>query len=251
MNKEILKNILKASSAEFSYEEIRNMLDEELEKPEEEMDSDLIELCIEALSRENTVENTDKTEGVANTKKKTNIRRIFLIAAIVAVLSIVTVSAGADIFSIDTENGIVCIFGKQISLNIKSLNHEKVFEELKKQGIDNVHLLPVFLDDTCDLEIENTQTDMQTIKFVFSSTDIYGKIMIRTNSTVKYNLESIQLLSDVEQIEQININGTDVIVVSTTDSRIVTYYNSENSNYKIFFNNSSFEEVFNLLENYQ
>ncbi len=246
MNKEILKSILETSSAEFSYEEIQNMLDEELEKNEEEMDTDLIDLCIEVLSREST----EKTVSTDDTKKRNSIRRIFLIAAVVAVLSVLTVSASAEIFSVDTETGIVCIFGKQISLNIKQLRHINENEELSEQDLENINLLPMFLEDNCKLTYDTSLQNFEdNINFNFITNDISGYINIRKNSLCEYNLESIQLLADVEQIKQISVNGISVIIASFCDSNVFAYYNLQNSNYKILFRNSSFEEVLKLLAN--
>lgn len=246
MNKEILKSILETSSAEFSYEEIQNMLDEELEKNEEEMDTDLIDLCIEVLSREST----EKTVSTDDTEKRNSIRRIFLIAAVVAVLSVLTVSASAEIFSVDTETGIVCIFGKQISLNIKQLRHINENEELSEQDLENINLLPMFLEDNCKLTYDTSLQNFEdNINFNFITNDISGYINIRKNSLCEYNLESIQLLADVEQIKQINIDGISVIIASFADSNVFAYYNLQNSNYKILFRNSSFEEVLKLFAN--
>ena len=52
MNKKILKEILKTESVSFSYEEIQQILDEELEKSADEMDTQLIDLCIDVLLKE-------------------------------------------------------------------------------------------------------------------------------------------------------------------------------------------------------
>ena len=137
MNKEILKSILEASSIEFSYDEVNEMLEEELSKPVELMDTDLVDLCLEVLTGKKPggdttdkgapveKENSESSEGKVKTKKSIKKSRIFLIAAIVAILGIITVSAGADVFSVDAQNGIVCIFGNEISLNITDLKNKK------------------------------------------------------------------------------------------------------------------------------
>lgn len=263
MNKEILKSILEASSIEFSYDEVNEMLEEELSKPVELMDTDLVDLCLEVLTGKKPggdttdkgapveKENSESSEGKVKTKKSIKKSRIFLIAAIVAILGIITVSAGADVFSVDAQNGIVCIFGKEISLNITCLKNKNVFEELKKQGLENVYLLPLFLEDTCELEVKEEKDGFHFIQFSFSDSAITGYISVRQDDNVKYNLESIKLYHDVEQVKQLIVESTDIIIVSTKDSKVMAYYNSDDCNYKVYFENSSFEETVDLLANCQ
>lgn len=49
MTAEILKEILSSKSEKFTIGEIRDMLDEELDKPCDEMDTDLVEDLLSAL----------------------------------------------------------------------------------------------------------------------------------------------------------------------------------------------------------
>lgn len=253
MNKEILKNILNTPSMEFSYEEIQALLDEELEKPVEEMDTDIVELCIDVLSRKETESSEKKdNENDCKTKshKKRNVGKIFLIAAVVAMLSIITVSVSANVFTVEASEGIVSIFGKQLSLNLTTLHNKKVLAELEKQGLEDVNLLPIFYGKNCKLELlEQYNNEHCNLNFSFTDSEVSGYISIRKYDSYKYSLESIKLFSDVEQIKQINIDGTEVIITSTTDLKIIVYYNINVYSYKIVFNVSSFDEIVKLLEN--
>jgi len=49
MTKEALKEILSSKSERFTIAEIRDMLDEELDKPSDEMDTDFVEELLSAL----------------------------------------------------------------------------------------------------------------------------------------------------------------------------------------------------------
>ena len=71
MNKEILKNLMRTSSVEFTYDEINEMLNEELEKSPEEMDTELVELCIDVLSNYVNEGNKIFDEEVLPKKAKT------------------------------------------------------------------------------------------------------------------------------------------------------------------------------------
>ena len=50
MNKEILYEILNSKSETLSSAEIESILNEELDKSPQEMDTDLVDLCLEALN---------------------------------------------------------------------------------------------------------------------------------------------------------------------------------------------------------
>lgn len=49
MTAETLIEMLNEKSMSFTIDEIMDMLDEELEKPEDEMDTGIIERCLDAL----------------------------------------------------------------------------------------------------------------------------------------------------------------------------------------------------------
>ncbi len=254
MNKEILKIILNTPSMEFSYEEIQTLLDGELEKTAEEMDTDLVELCIEVLSRKNTVSSEKKeTEPDCDTNiktyKKRNVRKILLVAAIVSILSLISVSVSANVFNIEVSDGFVNIFGKQISLNLTELHHKKVLAELEEQGFKDTYLLSIFTSDNCQLELsESDKNRHSNLKFNFIDSDITGYITIRKYDSVKALQNNINIYSDVEQIKQINIDGTDLIMVSTPDSDVIVYYNTESYTYCILFEASSIDEIVDLLK---
>ena len=52
MTVETLMEMLNEKSMTFTIDEIMDMLDEELEKPEDEMDTGIIECCLDALGNE-------------------------------------------------------------------------------------------------------------------------------------------------------------------------------------------------------
>ncbi|MBE6716320.1 MAG: DUF4367 domain-containing protein, partial [Ruminococcaceae bacterium] len=122
--------------------------------------------------------------------------------------------------------------------------------ELEKQGLEDVNLLPIFYGKNCKLELlEQCNNEHYNLNFSFTDFEVSGYISIRKYASYENSLDSINLYSDVEQIKQININGTDVIIASSTDSKTVAYYNKGNSTYRVMFKNLSFDEVINILQN--
>ena len=88
MDKDTLKEILQTDSLMLSVAEIEAILDEELEKPPEEMDTDLIERC--ALAIESL-----KNNNRPFTKRKSLYKTIVVIAAAILLLFAGIMSVGA------------------------------------------------------------------------------------------------------------------------------------------------------------
>ena len=68
MKANTLKKILKIRSFDFTQEEIKNIMDEELEKDPDELDTDLVDMCLELLddeSKPKPIEHENLTFGEA------------------------------------------------------------------------------------------------------------------------------------------------------------------------------------------
>ena len=250
MYKEIMKNILETSSAELTKEEIQDILDSELNKNEEEMDTELIELCIEALNREDDSAEVSCENSKGNIKKikHCKIKKIFIIAAVVSVITILTITAGAKVFVVDAESGIVNIFGKQISLDISALKNKEI-EENNYDEFKGTNLFPVFRSNNCKLKTkENTSETRRTIEFTFTDSGISGYIDITKNIFNKDFSVDTNIYTNAEQIKQIVIHQVDTLIVSSTNGRVQVFYNADNQNYYILFEDISITEVIALLE---
>lgn len=250
MNKEIMKNILEASSAELTKEEIQALLDEELNKSEEETDTGLIELCIEALSREadSAEDSCENSKGNIKKIKHRKIKKIFIIAAVVSVIAIITITASANVFIIDAESGIVNIFGKQISLNISALRNKEA-EENNYDEFKDTYLFPVFRSNNCKLKSKETTSDTRkTIEFTFTDSGISGYIDITDNIFDKDFPIDTNIYTNVEQVKQIVIHQVDILIVSSANGSVQTFYNADDHNYCIFFEDISITEAIKLLE---
>ena len=245
-----MKNILETSSAELTKEEIQTLLDEELNKNEEEMDTGLIELCIEALSREadSAEVSCENSKGNIKKIKHRRIKKIFIIAAVVSVITILTITAGAKVFVVDAESGIVNIFEKQISLNISALKNKEI-EENNYDEFKGTNLFPVFRSNNCKLKTkENTSETRRTIEFTFTDSGISGYIDITKNIFNKDFSVDTNIYLKTEQVKQITIHQVDTLIVSSTNGSVQVFYNADNQNYYIFFENISFDEAIALLE---
>ncbi len=248
MNKEILKNVLRTSSVEFSYAEIEKMLNDELEKSTEEMDTELVELCIDVLS--NYVNEGNKTldEEVlpkkAKTGKKPIAKKIFLIAAIVSVILTLSITVSANIFDIDLPAEMVKIFVDRIVLNLSG--EAKDNNTLAENG-----LLRAFHSENCVIESETFDESRKEtiIQFSVKDSKMYGTIIILPYSVTDKGLIDNNVFKNVEQIKHLVIDEIEVTVTSFADERVFVSYNTDKINASVAFNNTNIDEVVKFLEN--
>ncbi len=252
MNKEILKSVLKNLSEEFSYDEINALLDEELNKSEDVMDTELIELCIDALSRDNSVEKSENAKNVIKMNKKSIVtfKKILLMAAAILTFFVLSVTVSSYFFNVDADRKYVTVLGQNVVLNISELKGQNIFEKVENEVYGDVYIPPAFLEDSCSLEIIEETENMLNIDFSFSESDIYGCINIYKLIWAKDILDNIQFLIKVEQVKQLNIDGNDVLIVAFTEPIVYVFYNTQNSTYNIQFQNMSVEDVYNIINCY-
>ncbi|MBO5397224.1 MAG: hypothetical protein J6A97_10130 [Clostridia bacterium] len=248
MNKEILRNVLRTSSVEFSYAEIEKMLNDELEKSTEEMDTELVELCIDVLSNYvnegNKIFDEEALPKKAKTCKKPIVKKIFLIAAIVSVILTLSITVSANIFDIDLPAEIVKIFGDRIILNLSGGSKEN-------NALDDNGLLSAFSGEKCVIESEtfNESRKETIIQFYVKDSKIHGTIVVFPYSVTDKGLIDNNVFKNVEQIKQLVIDGIEVTVTSFTDSSVFASYNTDKFNISILFNDTNIESVVEFLEN--
>lgn len=246
MNKEILKNVLRTSSVEFSYAEIEKMLNDELEKSTEEMDTELVELCIDVLSNYvnegNKIFDEEALPKKAKTCKKPIVKKIFLIAAIVSVILTLSITVSANIFDIDLPAEMVKIFGDRIVLNLSGEAKEK--NSLYEEG-----LLSVFYSEKCVIEDKTYDNinDITHIQFSVNRSAINGTIDILPYSFRDNKIENINLFIDTEQMKTTVIENTEVVIVSSTDGRVFVLYNTSDKYIEICFADAVIDNIIEFL----
>ena len=160
MDSKDLIQILKSEPLKFTYDEIEQMMDEELEKDPAEMDTDFIDLCANVLNQ--AIEANNKS----NNKKHIKIR-ILKIAAIAAILAItigIAVPVAAKYVDNDTSDKIVQFYEDHFSINLKdgetdadkhSDKNIDLISKLNKSGFDHIILPNALLADdyTYDVDI--------------------------------------------------------------------------------------------------
>ena len=230
MNNETLYEILISKSEALSSVEIESILNEELDKSPDEMDTDLVDLCLEAL-------NTVDEKKLNMRKRKVNIGKILIAAVIFVTAILISIPVCAKFLNINVPDGIATLYKDCFHINILQDEYIKdIVGLLEEDGIDNA-ILPnmIFVPETKNSDYSKEETGNCTrINFNFTDNEIEGYVNIQ-----KYNLgydffvEEDKESLEFEQIDYFDINGIKILVFGNNDISHVLYA-TDNIEYDFF-----------------
>lgn len=218
-------------------ERLNKLIDDEMEKSEEEMDTELIEYCLNKLNyldEKALSESEKKGKGEPNKKRvRLRFKRLIAIAAIISVLFICTLTAAGSVFDIKLFDGIVELYNDYVRINFDKIYGEaaeyqlletELAKELADNGFDKV-LLPeaIFLD-----EYEITKAEYESGKLITCSNISFkykskkGYIYIRQYATEKM-VEDDDFLHVTSDIKMLQVGNTSVFCFTQNGSTTITY----------------------------
>lgn len=246
MDRKTFVDILYSKSMTFSSKEIKEMLDEELAKPPEEMDTDLVDLCLDALdgkfdnipnSTADKISADNDCDAKSKNKKRVKIGRILLIAAIVALILGLSVTVGAKFLSIDASEDVVQYSDDGFNVNLKNNTSDDIISVLENDGLNNIVLPAEITDGT--YEISNYKlntTDEETAKYTFDiNSDKFGSgnVSIRIyNDNFDFSIGERKANSDFQNVTQIDKDNY-IVLVFGDDEDSYLYYLINNVEYEI------------------
>lgn len=257
LTKEILKKILEAKEENFTLDEIEQLMNSEVEKPEEEMDTELVDMCASILAKaynpdfqdEKPAEMFRPWENNAEPKKKRVIRLkyVFLVAAALVILFTVALPAGAKLFDSDASDSIIEFYEDFFKINLGGneatpavASEDDLVNEMILNCL-NMYMLPeALLSDEYQKTARLSQDDYMTtvyIELAQTSADINGHIMITQykdkNVATVYGNGNV---SDMHRnFKQITICEVEVLVFGDTNESFISYI-TNNTSYDITLN---------------
>ncbi len=255
-----LLETLKTKSMTFSLEEIQEIMDEELNKNPEEMDTELIDLCAEVLDKAyfNSAGETatgkneceENSENVKTGAKRIKFGRIVLIAAIIMIVFSISIPVGAKYVHNEASDKIVQFFSDHFNLNLRDGNQDAVIhsnenidliDELENAGFEEIIIPSVFLEKNYSKDdITVTEDEM------FLSVEISVKLDNKTNGYVGITKHKTEYTKDIlgqgeigaeyDSAKQIQVNGMDVIIFSSNEQAYIRYVDN-NTEYTIALEN--------------
>lgn len=241
INSSDILRFIKDKSVDLPKEELERIIEEELNKPENEMDADLIEYCLDALNEiesNGTVE--IKAERTSDSSKDNRItkpfKKIFAVAAAVAILAVGSLSVFAAVSDVSILNGLVELYNKYIVVRFDKSDNKaddyellgtKLAEELKENGIYPVLLPEALLSkETQITEITYEFTDAITsvnIGFVYGTEK--GNLMID-----KHELQEVigeAEYPNARNVTTLEINGVSVYVFEQSKKGTITFMDNQ------------------------
>lgn len=238
-----LKEKIFSEIGELSKEEIKKLIDKELEKNPEDVDTDYIDTCFElmALCEEN---NAEKLKP----QKKRNVKKALLTVAAVVVILTSVISVSAVYFNIPQEiaewiDGKVKM--KYPSENTSSAEEYKLLNSDIAKFFEECDISPVtfpeaLLDENCEIiRNENLTGNRENIEF--KNAEIVFKFNGESTENImtvfqyenKAQVSGLSEISDVKNAENIKVNGMDILLFETDEACIIEY-TDENTKYIIY-----------------
>ncbi len=208
--------MLKDKTADLNEQQLQVIIDSEMEKPESEMDTELIEYCLDALIE---LENKEKG-GDTNERKTISFKRIiaYISAAIIMLMSAFTVVL---VINMNQYSPI------EDSTNEQAVVENKLKSRLLENGIDNVNLPKILFSDKIEI-----------VSIICEDENSADIILDINDESIKVSISDISLLgNDTESSssavlgckKSINVASYTVNIVSKNDSCVIVYQNQYHS----------------------
>lgn len=220
MNNETLYEILSSESEALSSVEIESILNDELDKSPDEMDTDLVDLCLEAL-------NTVDEKKLNMRKRKISIGKILVAAVIFVTAILISIPVCAKYLNINVPDGVVTIYKDCFYIDISPDGTIRdIAGRLEEDGINDA-ILPnmIFVPETKNSDYSKQETGNCTmINFNFTDNEIEGHVTIQKySSDYKFFIDEEKESLEFEQIDYFEINGIKILVLGNNDVSHILY----------------------------
>lgn len=265
LTKELLKEILEEKEENFTLEEIEQLMDSEVEKPEDEVDTELVDMCASILAKaynpdfkeekpaqmyrpwEKEAAPESKPEAATPEKPKKKVipfKRVLVVAAAVVIIAVIALTAGATLFGKSDSQGVIEFYEDffKISLNkdeptTADIPANDAVSEMIINNLGNFMLPDVLRGDEYEKSARLEQKEFMTIfyiRLINSDENISGTIVITQYNDANHNMTNGQVnVSDVHRnFKQLTIDGKEIIVFGMGEESYINYSDGA-TNYQI------------------
>lgn len=271
ITKELIEKILAEEEINFTYAELEEIMDAELEKTPEDMDVELVEICAEILanelvpltgeqpSPEKTMIFPEEKSVHSTLNRKLKVGKILLIAAVVGLLCAVAIPAGARFMPSEAADKIIDFCYDHFKINLRgdepkvasSEKSDDLVNNLILENLDTFKLPAVLMTDDYAKNINVQKDDFITTVMISISNptdNVQGTIGI-----TQYNDEKAGISNGIGNVssmykyfKQLEINDIDVLVFGDNEQVFIDYC-IENTEYEIVLN-TDFDTVVKIAE---
>lgn len=228
LSKKKLKKMIASDFTDLSTEEIKSLIQKEVDKEPDEIDTDYIDLCFELLSIKNSKQKANKVKFIKPTK-------VLLAAAVLMVVFISTITVSAQ-FNLNIPQKIAQLINgnAEIDYNLENadttadgyaLLDTDLAKQLADYGITPVTFPEEMIKENCKItQIEDVSPD-ETWKVISIDFDYNGQQGWIRIEQMSEELEStgVRGVNDIESGQIIKANGMDVLVFEQENSCSIIY----------------------------
>ncbi|MGN0527334.1 MAG: hypothetical protein ACI4IF_07850 [Acutalibacteraceae bacterium] len=237
--KKDLKKMIFSNTSKLSKEEIKTLIDKELTRNPEDVDTDYIDLCFELMST------CEKTENNIITVKPKRVKKTIMVAAVITVLCVCMISVSAIYFNIPEKISQLVNGNAELQYPMENtdttadgyaLLETDLAKELETFGITPVTFPEALVEENCKItKIENTTID-ETISLnadiYFSYNGFKGNLMIFQSAPYD-EITGIRTVMNIKSGEKITVNGMDVLVFEQEENCTIVFYKDGLTEYDI------------------
>ncbi len=236
MERLTLLETLKSKSMTLSIEDIEGIMDEELSKDPNEMDTDLIDLCANAINEAYAKKEASMKKG---TRKKNLWKKVLSTAAILTIFAGITLPVSAHYLDNGTLNQIVTYIENHFHINLSLGNQTSskhsdtnytLIKQLENIGYENIILPSALLNANYSKDAIKVVTNddfflCTEVRFKLDN-DISGYIAITKHKTedTLFALGQGDVSEQYTSVKKLTINGMDIVIFSSPSSENDTFF---------------------------
>lgn len=228
LSKKKLKKMIASDFTDLSTEEIKALIQKEVDKKPDEIDTDYIDLCFELLSIKNSKQKASKVKFTKPTK-------VLLAAAVLMVVFISTITVSAQ-FNLNIPQKIAQLINgnAEIDYNLENadttadgyaLLDTNLAKRIVNYGITPVTFPEEMTKENCKItKIESISSDhisnIVSIDFDYNSQQ--GCLTIEQMSK-ELETAGVSTVMDIKSGQMINVNGMDILAFEKENSCTIIY----------------------------
>lgn len=234
MKKETFMKILDTKPERLSLADIEAIMNEELEKDPAEMDTNLVDRCLDALTEKGSSQPILKV-------RKSYASRIAIAVAVFALVVLFSFPAGAKLFQANVPEGIVEFYNSCFNVDVsKNENVDDIEAILRKENIDSPILPGIIYVQGTEISDYSTETISKDliVKFDFKGDGANGTIVLQ-----KHKGNSASQLKDANnssKVESILVGRVQTTIFENDDC-ITIAYSMDNIEYNVNLFDCSFD----------
>lgn len=228
LSKKKLKKMIASDFTDLSTEEIKALIQKEVDKEPDEIDTDYIDLCFELLSIKNSKQKASKVKFTKPTK-------VLLAAAVLMVVFISTITVSAQ-FNLNIPQKIAQLINGNAEIdydlenadttaNGYALLESDLAKQLTDYGITPVTFPEEMIKENCTItQIESMFSDSisNSVDIDFDYKGQQGWLTIEQMSK-ELETAGVSTVMDIKSGQMINVNGMDVLIFEQENNCKIKY----------------------------